>query len=619
MNRERWVLVLVAVIAVLPAALPGARWYMDNPAHLAEVEAIARHVLPGFVGWVPDLNVGQPLVQQAAPLAWVPLAALRGLGLPLWPLYVAGMLGSQVVYALGALALGRRLLGPGPAALIAAALIACAPVDLYGIAGAAGGMWPFRLANGLLLFLLARPWRAWQQAALLGSILLIHPFTAVVAFAAVLIEAAEDARRGRWDRALAGGCALAVGLLLAGAWLLPVLLEPELRPFRYEGLMDLGKLALLVLLPLEVEDLMGERGLNLLGGWTSLPWILASLAGLATCWRQRLHDPAGFLRLALPTLGLLLAIGLFYAGSDWQPLGPVPWRFSIYGRIVLALLAGAGLASLLVERRALALGVGLALAASMVGHQLLPVGAQDAQVQDSLERTWSALARARPAGVVYQADTFQAPAVATSMAWSHPGGLLYARTGLPVMGAWHRNSPSAAHERAYSEGWRLFGEVQEQLDDEALYAQVKRYGVGAIVTVDQPLRRRLAADPRYAQVAEDGIFAAFLVLEPSPQRVGAAGGQVEVLLDEPTLVRARIGGEAGQPFRLRSSFHPWWSATLDGQPLELVLEERTGLVSGVTGPGLLELRWEDRGAPFRWVSGLGLVALLGLVGLRGRL
>ncbi len=619
MKHERLVLVLVALIALLPAALPGADWYMDNPAHLAEVEAISQHVLPGFVGWVPDLNLGQPLVQQAAPLVWVPLAALRRLGLPLWPLYLLGMLASQVVYALGAHALARRLLGAGPGALLAAALIACAPIDLYGIAGAAGGMWPYRLSNGLLFILLARPWRAWQRAALLGSILLIHPFTALIAFGGISLEALGALAGRRWLPVLGTVLALVVAVLIAGAWLVPLLAEPGLRALRFEGLMSPLSLAAITVLPVEIAGALGGRGLDFLGGWTSGIWLLSVLAGLSLCWRARPVDPGLALRLGLAVLGLLLAVLVFYLYTDAQPLGPIPWRHTLYARVLLCVLAGAGLASWIPEGRLLAALVVLGLGGSMVGARELPVADADRQVQLSLERTWGALERAGPQGVVYQADTFQAPAVAESLVWSHPGGLLRLRTGLPVMGSWFRLSPSAVNERAYSEGWRLFGEVQKELTDDALYAHVKRYGVGAIVTVDKPLRERLSGDARYAQVAEDGIFAAFVVSAPPPSRVGAAGGEVQVLLDEPTRIQARVGGQQQQPFRVRSSYHPWWSATLDGQPLALALEEKTGMISGVTGPGLLELRWEDRGARFRWVSLLGLAGLLGLFGLRARL
>jgi hypothetical protein len=136
--------------------------------------------------------------------------------------------------------------------------------------------------------------------------------------------------------------------------------------------------------------------------------------------------------------------------------------------------------------------------------------------------------------------------------------------------------------------------------------------VGCVATIpadtpesgDQAYAQLLEIDPRSRAVVEGD--------DPLPGCDTSPAGTVEVVADEPGLVRLQVS--AARPALLvnRESWYPGWEAEVDGQPAALL---RTNLIfRGVAVPaGDSEVVLAYRARPLRRLLWVGLFAALGLV------
>ena len=577
-----WAVTVAAVVAVLPAVLPGAELYLDNAPHLVEVRLLAEQVLPGaawFTGWADGPLAGFAVGELNAPLAWTPLALMVAVGLPVVPLYGLATVGSNVVLGLGMLRLARRVVPSG--ALVAALLAVSAPADLYGIGGATGGMWPFRLGCGLGLWWWAGPRGLARDAAWLSLILLTHTYPGVMAFGFLLLV--------RRQHALAP---LGLASLVTSGFWVPIAfggLADALRaPYPWSPL----EVAVLHLLPVDVFGWqLGVRAL--LGGSWSLPWAAVVVFGAAVGLRRGRPGPVPVLAVGGVAAVLLLELAL---------LGPNPWRYLVAWRLGLCLLAA--------RLVPWTLAAVLPVCAFAVGWQeSTRCLGEDAAVCGALASTWTELADAAPEGLVFHQDPFWKGDAPGALVGGHGGAMLSVATDLPVIGSWYGVTPIATVGPTASDVGVLFGREEGAMlaDPEGLHARFRRLGVGAVVSVTPALADFLDADHRYRRVTRTGPLGAWVLEAPPQQAIGARLGPV-TLLEE---TRGRLLAEVpAGPLRIRRSHHPWWVATIDGVELELERSELGLLTADVPAAGTFELQFTPRLVGSRWLSLLGLVLLV---------
>lgn len=632
-GRAEWPLaLLVGALAAAPGLLPGAEQHLDNSPHGLELHLLARDILPlerWPSGWSTRANAGAAVFQLNAPLAWLPLALLVQAGLAL---DVAVRLGAPVanaVVALGAWALARRLFTAPGVGLLAAALAATTPMDLVGAGGALGGMWPHRLANGVLLLGLAvsperrRPASVGLWLAIIG---LLHTFAALFAAPLLIGRAALHLRAGQRRQALDLVVGLGLAALLVSPHLGP-LLDARLRALPPPWPAPLSALAQLLFVPVDAVALREGRTGEVLGGLggglqAAILWAGAAIALRAGAARLRAARAAAWLGAAV--VGWT-ATALICQGAAIAVLGPNPWRHLAISRLGLALAAAAGLAAVLPAsgRRlvaVVALGAGVAVGFQQLALRLDPdVAASFA----ALDRTWTEVARAQPGARVYQVDTFRRSDAPPGTERIHPGGLEAARTGLSVVGSWYGVTPDAVVNPASSDRGLLMGAPEEQLSDLAAWVDSRMAQLGASVFITHRANHQsaLAGDSRFRLLADAGPFTAWARTGPTLPLVGVAPpGSAEVGRASPTRIEARLAGAPPLPFRVRVAAHPWWRGAVNGQPVALSLSPETGLLEGAAPQaGDLVLTWTDQGRPWRWagLSGLLLLALVWVADRRG--
>ncbi len=617
--------IFAALLATAGVWLPGALLYMDSPCHLLELQELALRVIPeqGWVhGWSAMANAGGDIGGGNATLPWALLGLLGWLGLSVGPLMRLATVGATACAGLGALALGRRLGLSPTAAALAGALVAVMPIDLLGIGGGLAGMWPYRLANGLLLLGLARleperP-RVGGTALWLAAVLLCHAYSGVVAFGVLGLLILARGLRGAWREAGLLGAAGLLATLIALPWWLPQL---QGGATAVQEITRLGPAALLAMLTLPVRphDLLTGAPWTLLGGGWSVPASVLLGLGLALGLVRLLRAPRAVPPMArlllLAVAGLLLLALLGGLGL----LGPNPWRHTTQGRTALALLAAAGLAPWLVSRgRVVVLVAVLAIASLGASLRELPWARDDLRDDlRALSATWAALAEAEPAGRVYHQETFRDPSWSGPLAWSHAGAMLGVAQGLPVMGSWYGVSPVPTVPYTMDQGVALMGTLQSVvLEDPAwLLARFRRFGVGAVVTVEPELEALLRASGDYRLVAEHAPFAAFLLELPplAPLALASPSASAAIARHETTRVVANVTTAAPVDFVLRQAWDPGWEAKLDGAPVAIQPGPADGLITGtLPGSGELQLGWKPRSKPLAPIGLLGLLLAAGL-------
>lgn len=574
---KRILLATAAFVSLLPCLQPSVAVYVDNAPHLVEVAAMA-DAWPAVVSWTDRANSGMVVGQLNAPLAWWPLAGAVRAGLPLVPLYVACVFLSNLVFAFGAYRLGRRLVGED-AGWLAAVLLTTSAFDLYGIAGAAGGMWPFRLSCGLLMYGIGARWRS---GLWLAAVMLLHTFTAVAAVLVTLVLAAREPRRLLH---------LGLALLLSALWWGP-LLDPSLRGF--SGFWEMGPLDTLLVMffPAEVLPwrLLGE--VSPVGGAPGLAFlVVAGLGAAMALFRRRLDDRVLALQLGAVVAVFVVGGAVLYPLFEFSLLGPNPWRHYLWVRVALALAAGVGLSVLPLRAQGL-LVVGLAILAAWAGGRELQMSPG---LLDDLEATWELA----PDGRVYHEDSLFKPGAPTDLTRGHAGALL--GTTREVLGSWYTVSSVPTVGPSASEAGAILGQVAQQLDLQQLHRSLRTYGASSLISVSG---LQLSEGGYFEDLGGHGPFRAWRVVGEDQPILGSRDGEVSLVSTRPTEVVARV---PEGPFRLRKSWHPWWSATLDGEPVELKAG-LSGLVEA-TAPraGQLVISWSNSGAVWAWVSLLGLV------------
>ncbi|MCB9777862.1 MAG: hypothetical protein H6742_04800 [Alphaproteobacteria bacterium] len=613
-------------MAAAPGLLPGVEHYVDNGPHLVEVAALAGQVLPhqhSWVGWADGANLGMAVGQLNAPLAWTPLAALVMAGVPLVPAYLVAAVLSNGALAMGVQRLARGVGLSAGAALFAGALAAIAPPDLLETGGALGGMWPYRLANGLLyagaLGALLRP-RPARVAAWLAAVLLLHTFSGLVAFLCAGVAVAVHLLRRRPGAAARLAAGIAGALAITAAFWVP-LLDPALRTFQEPWAAGVSDMLLMVAMPVKRAAWQAAGRMLPIGGaggalWAALAWLGVCLAVVR---RRELPDGRLLAGLALAGGGLaLLASACQITGVDL--MGPNPWRHLSHFRAALAVVAAGGLSTVAGARLrwaapVLAVG-GAAFVLPQLPHRLDE--GRDAAL-DAVDAAWLDLASLPPAERpvrVLQVDGYSNPLAPPPLQTLHLGGPQAAGHGFDLLGSWYGISPTPTVAHTGSGGGLLLGAVRAQLPDPAAWlAQgLPRFAVGGVVSVDAPLTEALDRHPAFQAVGPArGPVRAYVLrdfVDPGPMRVAGALTGASLLDDQPA--RVAVDLEAAGPLRVQvlRSFHPWWQATLDEQPVVLQADPDTGLVlAELPHGGRLELRWIDEGRRWWPMSGLGLLVL----------
>ncbi|MCP4804786.1 MAG: hypothetical protein GY913_30120 [Proteobacteria bacterium] len=568
-------LAALAVAAVLPALLPDTALYVDNAPHLAELVVLAE-AWPLPVAWA-DHQAGMAIGQLSAQAAWWPLAGLVRLGLPALPLYLLAIVLSNIVFALGVERLGRRLVSP-EAGLFAAVLAAASAFDLYGIAGAAGGMWPFRLACGVLAFGIGARWRSGLWIA---AVCLLHTFAAVIVVLVTLVEAVKDRRRL---------IDLAVGLALCAGWWIP-LLAPELRSFPAFWDMGLADVGLLLFFPVDVMSWRLGGEVVAVGGPAGLAFHVLAIPLALLGLRSKLADRRLGLELSVVLALVLVGVVVVYPLTGFSLLGPNPWRHLLWWRVALALSAGAGLATL-PRAASMAVGGAAVLAATLAGFHEIPV---PSDLREDLEATHALV---EGPGRVFHEDTFFRPGVERHLARGHAGALLGLRD-TTVVSSWYSVASIPTLRQTASEAGATMGTRTSDLTAAQLRSRLKLYSVDRAVSTT-PEVAALLAELGAVELGRHGPFVAWQL--KAPMLFGARGAGAVISVDEPQRVVAELDGPAD--FLYRRSWHAWWSASLDGAPLLADHSAETGLIVGSTeSAGRLEVSWAPRGLAW-WLLAL---------------
>ena len=595
------------MLVSVPAVLPGAEAYVDNAPHLVELQALARDVLPHRItGWTDAAEHGFAVGEINGPLAWMPVALAVRAGMNPIHVWALASVVANVVFALGTYALGSRLWAEERAATIGAILAVTAVPGLYGIGGAMGGMWPWRLALGVVALGLGAPSeRSTARNALwISTTLLLHLYAGVLACGWALATAiccfVGDNRRG----ALAWAVGTVTALTVTAFFWAP-LLDTHTRGVGRQHLLDPLWVYVYTILPIEpfVEPQSTLPRLEA-GGWGLVGAALV-LGGLVLCARSGLRPRGPSAGLvaggAVAIVTLVALVGL----TDATHLGPNPWRFVAIAHLVLACLAGAGFAAVGAQR---IVGGAVVLAALAAGVHELPRKTERSPWAD-LEATWADLAAAAPPGWVFHEDPMFDEDAPPWFQRSHVGALLTLRTGLPTVGSWYGITPiltakwTASKGLATLRGWPGGGSRWPN----EFYERLRRLRVGSIVAVSPTLARMFAHDPRYVAVTAHGPFTAWRVAEG-------------VLPDGPTADgmwsrgKGRIPLDVSGPFEIARTWHPGWTATLDEAPVDLAPSPSTGFITGTAAhPGVVHLVWR----PAAGIVWLSLAAVVGIVGLAG--
>jgi hypothetical protein len=623
-------LAVLAAIPVLPALAPAAATYLDNPSHLVEVKELVDILAEDrwFSGWGLRANAGMAVNQVNAPLVWAVVAALAPLGVV--AVYLLGIVASNILFALGAHRLFTRFLGPD-AGWLAAALAALAPQDLYGFAGAAGGMWPHRLANGLLLWGLGAPGPSspGRIGVWLAAVLLCHTYAGMDAAGIVGIAIVLDLAGRRWRDAGRRTLGAAIGAAISAPFWVP-LLTPGVRP-DFAGWIrfwNLGDHLAELLLPFNPVQLNNPLEWEFIGGPLNFAWAALLVSGLggAFAGRAALQQQLGpFLRPPLVAAPIFLALLLVIVMAIvpftlTEAFGPNPWRHLAVVRAALCGIAGFGLVHLgYGVRSALTPLLGaVALVGAWAGvlEMRLPTGEASARHHADLRAVWSDLVAASPKGRVYHQNTSFRESAPPPLRHSEIGALIAFQTDLPVVGTWYSISAVASEPHMRSANLGLFGDSPDRWyrapDD--FFARARAFDLGAVVSVEPRLAAFLAKRPEARLVSERGAFAAFLLEGAGLPAIECPPG-VTCLYGPETRGAAALrfsGAIPATALGVRQTWHPWWVATINGEPARILREKRSGRLNVAlpalpAGEHVLNIRWTD---PTRWTI---WPALLGLV------
>ncbi len=601
-------LCLAAAIPVLAVLGEGSGWYLDNAAHLLEAQALG-HAETLFT-YSERAELGIPVGQVSAPLPWALLGLAGRLGLDLVAGNALAILLANVLFAVAVSRLAMRLYARDDIAWMAGVLAASVATDVYGIGGSAGGMWPYRVANALVILAFARG-PGVGSALLLGGAFWFHTLSATVGGLGLAVQAVAALARDRrvpWSHVATGVGALVLG---AGVWV--PLLDPALHDFGGAHPYRWGEVVLALGFP--VSPFAFPRGSVLIGGALSIGlWAVATLLVFV----PRRVDDRGLALDGLAVLALLEICVLSPSLGGPSPLGPVPFRLHAFLHVALAIRAAPGLRTLLERgtalippdgapssRQVLLAGAGIvlltffpwaqAVSTGLAGRREMPPGEQPA-----LEAAYRAAVAESGGGRVYVHDTFVNEGAPAELYWAHPGGLLAARHGGDIVGSWYGISPSPVTRASRSED-RFFAGLSRRKPREDFHEEVldrlDAWGVTALLTWDPEVvgwldgARGFAVSSRHEPWT---VLSRAVSLPP----VTVRAGQVDVIAAEGAL---DVATEGAFELRARKAGNAWWVGA------EVGTEKATGLLLA-EGEGPAVLRVEDKARRWRWLSaGAGLV------------
>jgi hypothetical protein len=522
---------------------------------------------PGWWAGYPELQFYPPAFAYAVALLHVGSGGLvpvtAGYHFLVWMAYLAP--GATVWLLL------RRVLGDGwlalPGAFVASTLSAGLASGVEG--GIQWGMVPARLGWALLPVVALSAagsmnghGRPWTNAALVATVVLVHPAHAPAAAVIVVLAALVSIRR-RHVALAAAAVALALAAGLTAFWTLPLLVRVE-----HTRALAWGTLSL--------RDTFGHPLAFLLVG-------LAVMAHASRGGRTPIRAMLTLLPWVLSAVVLVDALVLEPLGVRWLPAD----RLADSAWLAFVLSAGAtagwligSLAPQGTRARALlsvgAVGVAIVVMLPARTATLWPRGPGWAR-QETIERglrlraLWSILAEAPTGRVLFVRSGVP---LAYGHEWWRPHSHLTALTPLEarrdiVNGTFTHPSPVAAFvyrgdagpgairqlvERL--DGHRLFGRDLDRLDADTFNRHADRLGIGAVVALDEdlPRLRALVDNPLFARSRDTPPFVVYVRRAPLelPREIAPD--------------RLRLSGaDAWTPARV--AFYPLWRATSDGRPV----------------------------------------------------
>ncbi|HWP73956.1 MAG TPA: hypothetical protein VNU03_05555, partial [Methylomirabilota bacterium] len=515
----------------------------------------------------------------------------------------------------------RRLLGDPwlalPGALVALTLSAGCRSGVeeglrWGLVGARLGWGALSLqALVLLRWAEGAPRPPLGAAGLVAAVTLLHPAHTSTAVAMVLLAAAWRAPRRR--RLVEGLALVALGLGLAGVWLLPLLAHLDMA------------------LPLAWQD----RSLPVLGWRVISQPVLPVLALLGLiAWRSSApgREARGrwLLAMAPLTIGLVLVDALVAEplGAAWLPadrlVDGLHWALVLGGALGVAALGARLARPRVVVPLALAACVPLAWGPYEPGLSLWPWAGQWPKEQEvtrglRLDALWPALQAAPPGRILFVRS-------GVSLDWrpewwrphTHLTALTPIRTGRAIVGGTFTHpSPVAGLIYTGSAANRPLTLLAEQLDGRTLFG-VPLEALGA-ETFDR-LAARLGISTVVA-MDEDAGVAPFLVSNPALRRTSRIGSfNVFVFRDSredltsigPQRWQVPVSPDASGWAGLAIAFSPLWVARAGGTRIP-TRRDALGLLEVMPPAGTTVVELEHRAGAAEWagvaVSLLSLSAL----------
>ncbi len=636
------VIVLSGALVALPVLGGGWMTYLDNPSHLAEIDAAA---FEAHNGWSDTAFCGFPVGTLHSPLWYGTLARLVRAGFPAEPLLAACILLGFLAPPLALFRVARRTL-PAVAAAALAFLLLVQRTALVGIGSATGGMWTFYLAaGGVILFAdrLTRPCRSRRDASLLGVLTALILLTHLFALVPIAILAAIHAGRfllGRRPVAdlVRQAAGMIAGVAAAATYWLPLFLAGE-EAAREAQHLAAPMVAARLLLPTHLFSLLENHfppidGTLLVGALPMTGLVLLGAAAAVMVFRRTAEDtPFYGAYLAGSILVLLFAAPTFH----FVFLGPVSWRLIYFVRVALALASIPLLvravnrfplpanrrtsiliaASLGVAAPALAFACGAPLRAAVPERKSAPV--------EEVKSLWKWLAEHRREewGRVYIQDTFTYPTALTPLRESHILSLTARNSGVRQLGPVYGIAPYRTAEWTPSEFGKLYRRIiGGEKGDETLRRLMWLSGATHIVLSDGATRSRLAGSPLFESLHSTGRYEVLHLRNARPSWVTAAAGEGDLTVGryETGRLSVDLGGMyGGEDLLVRVSYHPGW--TIRGSRTASLVSDSSGLlrITGLApGKGAIELEFIPSRTP-RTVAVFGWVALAALFLMPGRI
>ncbi len=407
-KNPRWQAGIVVAIAVGFSAIVlwpetrGAHRFNDLPAHVAWVRWAADRIANGqspLDGWLPQLALGAPHFHQYQVLPHIVAGFFATLSDPetvvRWSMYLLIVTWPISVY-LGARLLDQRRRVAAIAALLSP-LLASAPgfgLEWSSYLFRGSGLWTQAFGMWLIPLSIGFTWRAVDRgrgyapaALLLAATLCCHLFWGYVAVLALGIIVLAGA--GKFVRRVRRGALVAVGGVLASAWLI----VPLVTDLRYVGQSQLN--------PTEFNSFGARQELDWLiagrlldNGREHLPLLtLLAFIGAAIAIVRFRRDAVARVILVFTALSFVLYFGRPTLGPvvDWVPwLSELPLHRFIgpfqLGALLLAGIGGSAVIGYVLDlvRRVGSLRVAYAITALAVigGAALIPAAVERVRFAD---------------------------------------------------------------------------------------------------------------------------------------------------------------------------------------------------------------------------------------------